>query len=104
MRSIRISSPDVITRAFAWNPRCATIILVNSSARSTFDISNDLETIDASMVVLGVSDGLHVIFTVDEDPVFEQLSITLLRVLPEHESEAAADDLTQALYGHFSPE
>lgn len=62
------------------------------------------EGIDASMAVLGVSGGFQVIFTVDEDPVFEQLSITLLRVLPEHEIDAATDDLTKALYGHFSSE
>lgn len=60
--------------------------------------------IDASMVVLGVSGGFQVIFTVDEDPVFEQLSITLLRIVPEQQIEAATDDLARALYGHFSSE
>ena len=62
------------------------------------------EGIDASMVVLEVSGGFHVIFTVDEDPVFEQLSIALLRILPEHKIDAATDDLAQALYAHFSSE
>ena len=56
------------------------------------------------MVVLEVGDGFRVIFTVDEDPVFEQLSITLLRVLPEHETETATEDLARALYDHFSSE
>src|SRR5262249_15121160 len=39
-RSWRISSEVVITREFAWKPRWATIKLVNSAARSTFDISS----------------------------------------------------------------
>jgi hypothetical protein len=39
-RSARISSDAEITRAFAWNPRWATIRFVNSCARSTLDISN----------------------------------------------------------------
>ena len=62
------------------------------------------EGMDASMAVLGVSGGFQVVFTVDEDPVFEQLSITLLRILPEQQIEAATNDLTRALYGHFSSE
>ena len=37
--SFNISSAVVMTRAFAWNPRCATIILVNSSERSTLEPS-----------------------------------------------------------------
>jgi hypothetical protein len=60
------------------------------------------EGLDATLVVLTVSDGLKVIFTVDEDPVFEQLTSTLLRVVPEHELAKATDDLTRALYGHLS--
>jgi hypothetical protein len=63
-----------------------------------------VEGVDASMAVLGVSGGYHVIFTVDEDPVFEQLSFMLLRVLPEDKIEAATNELAQALYGHFSSE
>src|SRR3954451_24577476 len=39
-RSWRISSELVITRLFAWKPRWATIRPVNSSARSTLDISS----------------------------------------------------------------
>ena len=38
-RSFSISSDVVITRAFAWNPRCAMIMFVNCVERSTFDIS-----------------------------------------------------------------
>jgi hypothetical protein len=60
--------------------------------------------IDSSMVVLTASDGFRVIFTVDEDPLFEQLVITLLRVLPEDQLASATDNLTRVLYEHFSSE
>ena len=36
------SSDTVMVRALAWNPRWARIILVNSSAMSTFDVSSAL--------------------------------------------------------------
>lgn len=62
------------------------------------------EGMDASMVVFTGSDGCKVLFTVDEDPVFEQLAITLLRIVPEDELATATDDLTQALYRHLSSE
>ena len=39
-RSTSISSDVEIVRAFAWNPRCATIMFVNSWAMSTLDISS----------------------------------------------------------------
>jgi len=38
--SCSISSLFVMTRLFAWKPRWATIMFVNSCARSTFDISS----------------------------------------------------------------
>lgn len=38
--SCNISSLVVITLLLAWKPRCVTIMLVNSCARSTFDISS----------------------------------------------------------------
>ena len=38
-------SDVVITRDFAWNPRCVVIICVNSVERSTFDISNSPDVI-----------------------------------------------------------
>ncbi len=60
--------------------------------------------LDSSMVVLTLSNDYKVIFTVDEDPVFEQLAITLFRVLPESQYAAAKDELTRVLYEHFSSE
>lgn len=60
--------------------------------------------VDASMVVLTVNDEFKVILTVDEDPLFEQLAVTLLRVIELHQLDGAADDLTKSLYGHFTSE
>ena len=42
--SVSISSAAPITRELAWKPRCAVIIVVNSVARSTFDISTVPDT------------------------------------------------------------
>ncbi len=58
--------------------------------------------LDSSMVVLTTSHEFKVIFTVDEDPLFEQLAITLFHVLPAHQHTAARIELTRALYKHFS--
>ena len=43
--SCKISSEVVMIRVLAWNPRCATIISVNSSDRSTLDISREPDLI-----------------------------------------------------------
>ena len=53
--------------------------------------------IDASLCVLPVDDR-RVLFTVDEDPVFEQLTVTLLRVVPEVEFEDARESIIDDLY------
>lgn len=60
--------------------------------------------IEASLTVLDVSGNYHVVFTADEDPVFHQLIITLLRVLPEDQLPGAKDELTRTLYKHFASE
>ena len=43
--SERTWSVVVMTRALAWNPRCASISRTNSSAMSTFEFSRTPETI-----------------------------------------------------------
>lgn len=53
--------------------------------------------IDASLCVLPVED-MRILFTVDEDPVFEQLTVTLLRAVPEHEYPRACESLIHDLY------
>ena len=57
--------------------------------------------VDASLFVLSVGDG-RIVFTVDEDPVFEQTIVTLLRVVDASDFEAACDGMIQALYRDFS--
>lgn len=60
--------------------------------------------VDASMVVLTL-DGTHsLVFTVDEDPLFKQLVVTLLRVIPVDQLDRVTQELTHALYKSFSPE
>ncbi len=53
--------------------------------------------IDASLYVLPVDD-IRILFTVDEDPVFEQLTVTLLRAVREDEFENASASVIQDLY------
>ena len=53
-RSCSISSAVEMTREFAWNPRCAVIMVVNWVARSTFDISSMPATVWPKPVVFGV--------------------------------------------------
>jgi hypothetical protein len=59
--------------------------------------------VDASLYVLSVDD-VRVILTVDEDPVFEQLIVTLLRVVSVDDFENARDAVIQALYSEMSEE
>jgi len=62
------------------------------------------EGIDASLVVLTISDAYKLIFTADEDPLFRQLVITLFRVVPVAQLDPATIELTRALYASFSSE
>lgn len=58
---------------------------------------------DASLFVLPAGD-VRILFTVDEDPVFEQLTVTLLRVVYSDQFDAACTALTQSLYGELTNE
>lgn len=59
------------------------------------------EGIDASLFVLPV-DTLRIVFTMDEDPVFQQLIVTLLRVVSANELEETVDSVVRALQKDFS--
>ncbi len=57
--SCNISSEVVMIFVFAWKPRCAMIISVNSSERSTFDISREPDAnrsaiLSPAILILGV--------------------------------------------------
>ena len=55
---------------------------------------------EASLYQLSEGDD-RVLFLVDEDPVFESLTVTLLRVVPVGELDAAIDETVQSLYREF---
>jgi hypothetical protein len=59
------------------------------------------EGVDASLYVFSV-EGWRIIFAMDEDPVFQQLVVTLLRVVTADLLDPAIDDLVQVLYQDFS--
>jgi hypothetical protein len=57
--------------------------------------------LNASLYVLPV-DAWRIVFTMDEDPVFEQIIVTLLRVVPADHLEGALTSLASVLYRDFS--
>lgn len=52
---------------------------------------------EASMYSMPINH-FRVLFTVDEDPVFRQLTVTLYRLVPETEFDAARQSLIETLY------
>jgi hypothetical protein len=59
--------------------------------------------VEASLYVLA-ADKVRVIFTVDEDPMFEQLTVTLLRVVDKSDCDSAIASVVQDLYSELSDE
>ena len=59
--------------------------------------------IEASLCILPIDDE-RVLFTVDEDPVFEQVTITLLRIVQVDELATACDNVTALLYEELTDE
>ena len=57
--------------------------------------------IDASLYVLPV-DQWRIVLTMDDDPVFEQLNVTLLRIVSAEDLDSALSSLVKALYRDFS--
>jgi len=57
--------------------------------------------LNASIYVLPV-DAWRMVFTMDEDPVFEQIMVTLLRVVQADHLEDALTSLAHVLYRDFS--
>lgn len=54
--------------------------------------------LDSSLYVLKVARNIRVILAIDEDPIFDQFLITLLRVVKADEAEQAYMDVSQSLY------
>ncbi|MEN6473723.1 MAG: hypothetical protein ABFD81_06905 [Syntrophaceae bacterium] len=53
----------------------------------------------SSLSVMPVDDEQAIILTVDDDPIFGQMIITLLRIVPAAKVETAYDRMAAALYG-----
>jgi hypothetical protein len=63
-----------------------------------FKLANDY---DSSLYILEVSDNFKLIFTLDEDPIFEQIIITLFRLVKENEAIKIYQETGDLLYHDF---
>lgn len=57
-----------------------------------------IKGLDASLYVLRISRKIRVVLTIDEDPLFEQYIITLLRVVNADDAEKVYTSLSHSLY------
>ena len=83
---------------------CCQLLLYDSADfhRLVENIEQPLpEGLNASLYVLPV-DAWRIVFTMDEDPVFEQIIVTLLRVVSVDDLEGALTSLARVLYRDFS--
>lgn len=58
--------------------------------------------VDASMYSMAI-DKARILFSVDEDPIFGQLTVTLYRIVPEETFGDACESVFQTLYSDFDP-
>ncbi|MGI0480492.1 hypothetical protein ACN4EE_06845 [Geminocystis sp. CENA526] len=56
---------------------------------------------DSSLYILPINDQLKLIFTVDEDPIFEQIIITLFRLVKNPDSIKVYQETGDLLYHDF---
>ena len=83
---------------------CCQLLLYEPSEfrRRVEDIRAPLaDGMEASLFALPVDD-MRLLFTVDEDPLFEQMAVTLLRVVEFRDFENACDSVTRDLYRGLS--
>jgi len=74
----------------------ATALLV-----SPVEISDLPRGLESSLYVLRVDEDFRLVFAADEDPIFDGIIITLLRVVSHEELESALASLAQSLYGGY---
>ena len=83
------------------NHRCATLkngftTFYRSVVRPLkIRLRNDFE---ASLYSLKVNRDIRIILTVDDDPLFDQIIITLMRVVRQHDLETAFRGIAESLY------
>lgn len=63
-----------------------------------FKLANDY---DSSLYILGISDNFQLIFTLDEDSIFEQVIITLFRLVTENDAIKVYQETGDLLYHDF---
>jgi hypothetical protein len=56
---------------------------------------------DSSLYILPINDHLKLIFTLDEDPIFEQIIITLFRLVKDQDAIAVYQETGNLLYHDF---
>jgi hypothetical protein len=68
---------------------------------SPVEISDLPRGLESSLYVLRVDEDFRLVFATDEDPIFDGIIITLLRVVSHEELESALASLAQSLYGGY---
>lgn len=52
----------------------------------------------SSLSILGLPGGMSVVLTIDDDPIFDQVIVTLIRLAPAHESVQVYREVKRALH------
>lgn len=65
---------------------------------ATLSLGSELTDYDSSLYVFSISQQLRVILSIDEDPIFDQVIVTLYRVVGSDEVEQAYQDVATVLY------
>ena len=65
-------------------------------------LRSQLNGYESSLYILNVSEKLNVILTLDEDPIFDQLIVTLFRVVKYDKLNRAYQTVAESLYQELS--
>lgn len=65
----------------------------------TIQLGNGYES---SLYSVKVEPSVRVLLTVDDDPIFERVIVTLMRVVKRAQSRKAYDSIVEALYKHLN--
>ncbi|MFH1116455.1 MAG: hypothetical protein V1792_21290 [Pseudomonadota bacterium] len=68
---------------------------------SPVEISDLPGGLESSLYVLRVDEDFRLVFAADEDPIFDGIIITLLRLVSHEDLESALASLAQSLYGGY---
>lgn len=62
------------------------------------------ENYDSSIYSLRINEKIRIILTIDDDPIFERILITLFRVVKPEEAPKAYNSVAETLYQDFTVE